>query len=596
MQAAVVTGVMKTLRNAGAHYLLSGPMNFLENALNAGLQRAMEMATGRKASPDFEVSLADAWEQMAEATKAYDGGAQRLSSQVLEAFPTQANRLYGQFLADIASKGGGRQPSVKLPLVHEGLDAADKILGVANFGLHWNTNQVRSGVFLATADQLLRARGLGGIEEFAARPQEIPYDVIAKSVSNALKRSWGYSPQTIAARMKSGELVPSAEYRPPQMEDAAARAIDAFNAVPFSRLIVKFPRFIYNKTAWSLKHSPLGLLQFAKPEVRDAFANGDMSVVSDVITGAMLGYGFAAIDDEFGTGKPLEYKIGKSVYSLEPYHPLTFWALYGYGINAAMGKRKAPFFGEVAKLFAGPDFQGGPLKTLSNVDEMQTAFAADKKKAMSARLIGQELAGYFVPLNELLNTPIGWLSHGPMPAGETGEQLKETKSSNLAESLTRPIQEKVPIWRESLPDRGEPTRNSQGGDRQSMLGAKGYTNPGELELGRLGIRPQQVFHRTGIPEVDNAVAKQMGPLFEKYVASFVLSKQYQALPDNQRPYVLSKRIAEVRKAATEKAAAANPSLFSDAKLLRTPGFEQMYLESEPGMREFFDQARGRIER
>lgn len=594
LQAAVVTGVAKTIRNSASHYLLSGPMASLEMAFKAGLQEITTQITGRTYGEN-EVTLADAWENLAEAGRSYNGGAAAISKNVLSAFPTQGNRLYGQFLADVAANGRGDKPTVRLPVLHEGLDAADKVLDIANFGLHWNTEQIRSGSFKVGVDQMLRQRGLGGIEDFASHPQDIPYDIIAKSVSNSLKRSWGYAPQRIGARIKSGEFTPMEGVKPPPMEDAAARVIDAMNGIPFSRLIVKFPRFMYNSTTWMAKHSPLGLLQFAKPEVRQAFANGDMSVVSDVLTGGTIAYAFSALDNAYGTGKPLEYKVGKDTYTLEPWHPLTFWSLYGYGINAAAGKRQAPYFKEALKLFQGPDSRGGPLATLENVDEMQSAFQADKKQAMGARLAGQALAGYFVPLNELLNTPISWLSHGPQPFGETGEQLKETKSSNVLQSFVRPIQEKIPGLRESLPNRGEPTRNSQGGDRQSFLGAEGYKNPAELELGRLGIRPDQVFRKTGVPEVDNAIAQEMGPLFERYMGGFVKSKQYQAYPDNQRPYILSKRMVEVRKAAVEAAAGKNPQLFSDAKLLRTPAFEQLYLESDPNMKQFFDQSRQRVE-
>jgi len=146
-----------------------------------------------------------------------------------------------------------------------------------------------------------------------------------------------------------------------------------------------------------------------------------------------------------------------------------------------------------------------------------------------------------------------------------------------------PIQKKIPGWEAGMEPVYSPTR---AGARKTVLPAvrqlTGFgigmeKNSVERELDRLQFDAQEINPSTGIPKLDNLIAKELGPIVEEDLVPMVESRFYKMLSNEEKAVVLLEEIREARKDARELALIDNPELREELEVKRIPRREKILM-------------------
>ena len=445
------------------------------------------------------------------------------TDQILQAFPNERQRLFQRYLSDIERQTGQTLEGPVWEGIQTGVDAVNVLNRTQEF-------VIRRGIFQAALDVELRNRGLNLHDIIQNnRTGRIPDEAVAAAVDTALTKTFAETP-------KGGTW--------------QRALIDAVNKLPGASIAIPFPRFMYNALKFQYEFSPMGVLSYLSKAEREAFAKGDVSVISKATIGAgLLGAAFLFRDSEYAGEKWYEAVDPETgnIHDLRPFNPFVSYLF----VADVLKKQKE---GTLYKL-TGNDIAQGLLSTnmragtglylLDNALNLMSQTADEKKLATKgAELSGDFLSGFLTPLSTFR---------------DAYDQITEGVSitRDTRQEFLGPLKSRIPGVSQTLPEAEIPTRAGpivtiDPALRQiTGVTTHGPKNPVEKELERLGFDRRAVLATTGDREVDRKYAEMMGIAVEGALSPVVETAGYKRLPDAMRGVVLHESLTEIRNAVRE---------------------------------------------
>jgi len=472
-------------------------------------------------------------------------------NKIIEAFPESKieDRLLHTYMSDVGPSGGTKWSGV------------DKVLNTIGWANRTQEFIIRRAVFVSKLAKTAENKGIDLRE--AAKSGQLAGKLTEDEISAAIQKSLEFT----FAEHAGGT--------------AGRSFVNAINAIPGATWILPFPRFLVNSIKFQYQYSPLGLMSLFSKSERAALAEGNMKVLSRAtVGGILLGAAYEMRNSEYAGEKAWEVMVPgtKKPLDTRPYNPLV-----GYLILADLAKRAKD--GTLYRL-EGQDLltalMGGNIRAgagLFAVDqilnsmttestEQNTTAASDILKGFAGQLIG----GLATPINQVKE----------FLAGMDDFNIKNTK----LEPLWGPTKVKIPGVEAGMEPSYSPTH---AGPRQiampAVRQATGLSvgmekNPVEKELDRLQFIPQEINPSTGIPKLDNLIAKEMGVIVQEDVVPVVTSKEYLSLSNAEKAALLLEEIRDARKDARQIVLMENPDLEDQLTEKRIPKREKAVLKEQ----------------
>lgn len=487
-----------------------------------------------------------------------------IANKVLDAFPTQKNRLFQNYLSDVST-------NMNVPMQNKFWDGIQKGIDVANVLNRGQEFIIRRAIFQSVLNQELRKQGKN-LRHIIKNNQlgEIPEEMVKKATERALNRTFATTPgrNTIARQL-----------------------IDTINRVPGFSLAFPFPRFMYNALKFQYEFSPFGVLSYLSKKEFSALMAGDTSRISKAIIGsAMLGAAFEARNHKDAGEKWYEWNTDDGVIDMRPFNPFA-----SYLFTAEIMKRYKNgtldqlSMGDIAQGLLSTNLRAGTgLFLLDNAFNLITKSAdLDKFKQKGGEFIGQAAAGLFTPMVFFRD------AYDQFTLGKS--IIRDTSQNPLTDN----IKNKFPVLSQELPEKEQVTRegpqyfNDPLKRQFTGISERGPKNSAEKELDRLGFERREILTRTGDKVVDKLTASLMGPAIEYIIGDVVEnSASYKQMTDAQKGVFLAEEIGEIRKEVRE-IAEEQISLRRgiELKISRSTRRERLLLE-EFGIRELADELLG----
>lgn len=527
--SAYVRPFWKKLTDVWRGLLVTQPVTAIRN---------IETQVGRVGLDVMQAPL-DAWLQKltgkAQTVKPMDGleelwsvlgrSNQKEVDNILSAFPKQRDRLFQNYLSDVAA--GTDMESKVWRGIETGVQAANILNRSQEF-------IVRRGIFQTALDHEMRNAGLNltGIIKRNALGQ-IPEDAVTKAVEKSLKTTFAEAPEW-------GTM--------------SRKVIDAVNSVPFANLAIPFPRFMYNAIKFQYEYSPMGVLSYLSPAERKAFADGNVEKVSKAVIGsAMFGAAMMFRNSEYAGEKWYEAVNDKGeVKDLRPFNP---FASYLFAADVLKKWKDGNLYkltgNDIAQGFLSVNMRAGTgLYILDNALGMMSKSADESKLSQKAMEFGGDfLAGFVTPLTTFRD------AYDEITQGQS--TLKDTRQ----EPLLGPTKSRLPVVSQSMPDVELPTREGPKVTPHPLLrqvtglSESGPKNSFEKELDRLGFDRREILPSTGDREIDTKYSKAMGavlgPSSMDDILGFAVEGQvptgsYAKLSDSMKGYIIHEALGKVR--------------------------------------------------
>lgn len=524
--AAVVRPLWKKLTDTWRGLLVTQPATAVRNAITqigrvgldviqAPIDHWLQRLTGREVT----VQPLDGFREVVSLFQKNKAN----TDQILQAFPKERERLFQRYLSDVERQSGTPIEGPVWGAIQTGVDAANVLNRTQEF-------VIRRGIFQAALDVELRNRGLN-LQDIIQnnRTGYIKEDAVKAAVDTSLSKTFAETPKWGTWQRK---------------------LIDAVNALPGANLAIPFPRFMYNALKFQYEFSPMGVLSYLSKAEREAFAAGDMSVISKATIGTgLLGAAFLFRDSEFAGEKWYEAVSPESgnVHDLRPFNP---FASYLFVADVLKKQKEGTLYkltgGDIAQGLLSTNMRAGTgLYLLDNALNLMSKTADEKKLGTKAsELTGDFLAGFLTPLN-VLRDAYDQITEGMSVTRDTRQEF------------LGPLKSRIPGVSQTLPEAEIPTRAGPIVTTDPLLRqvtgvtTHGKKNPVEKELDRLGFDRRDVLTGTGDKELDRKYADMMGIAVEGALSSMVETPRYSQLPDSIKSIVLHESITEIRNAVKE---------------------------------------------
>jgi hypothetical protein len=221
--------------------------------------------------------------------------------------------------------------------------------------------------------------------------------------------------------------------------------------------------------------------------------------------------------------------------------------------------------GELVKL-EGKDIaaaiMGGNVRAgagLFAVDKILNALTSDATEK-NVEGAGDVLKGFAGEVVGGLATPINQVKE--FLSGMDDFTIKNKKD----EPFLGPTRSRIPGWEAGMepvysPTRSGPRKTAMPAVRQATGLAIGVPkNDLEKELDRLQFSPQEINPSTGIPKLDNLIAKELGELAEEELVPLMKDQSYLALGNAERAEFILDEYRSLRKDAKEMVLSENPDI------------------------------------
>jgi hypothetical protein len=452
-----------------------------------------------------------------------------LTNKILSAFPGSEEKLLGTYMSDVAPTGGKSWGWV---------DRAINIAGAFN-----RTQEfiIRRAVFIGKLSKTLENKGLD-----------------LKIVVNSGKVAEHLTEEELGACIQKSLEFTFAE----NAGGSAGRSfVNLINSIPTATWVLPFPRFLVNSLKFQYQYSPFGLMSLLSKAERSALAEGNMKVLSRATVGsAMLGAAYLFRGSEYAGEKAWEARVPGSDRRIDmrPYNPLV-----GYLVIADIFKRwKEGTLHRLESKDILTGLMGGNIRAgagLFAVDKILNAFTSDSTE--------KNTEGVYDVIKEFLGEVVGGLA---TPVNQVKEFLSGmddfTIKNKKEEPLLGPLRSRIPGWEAGMPPVYSPTR--EGPRKTAMPAVRQATglsisvpkNEIEQELDRLQFTPQEINPSTGIPKLDNLIAKELGPLVESELIPLIKTKSYKTMGEAEKAELLLEEIRDLRKEAKDWALSSNPDL------------------------------------
>ena len=540
----MVTQLATAVRNFESQ-VTRGGLNVMQKGLDAGMQ-----TLAKKINPNLKITqFADPLESLKgmgnifrQFTPSAFKQVKKETDQILSSFPREQDRLFLRFSNDVVSRGF-KETIKGSPL--DKVEAAVQLLNIVNKGQEFIT---RRAIFqsslaerIASNKNFYKGQTLRRLIEdnktLSIRKQDI-----AGAVDDALEVTFAKNFDA------SGNAY----------EQFANKFIGFVNSIPFTgSLLLPFPRFLMNSVKFHIDFSPLGLLNFLSKGERMAFKKGDTSKISRAVLGTgLFSLAYWLRSQPYAGEKWYEFNTGKRTIDTRALNP---FAAYLFVADLVIRKKEDRLRNIGLKDFAAA-FLGVRAGTgLYLVDKIIDAVSGENPKYKTGeeleKFAGKILSTFAVPLQTWTDlagqffpemTIVKDISKDPI----IGEFKKRIPVPNDYPALTSATSVEVNENGQLVPRVIK--RESPGVRQITGITFQSEKNSAEKEFDRLQILPNEIFRRTGIPELDEALKKIIAPKIAIGISALVESPGYKNLNNQQKTLLLKKTITKIKKDASDK--------------------------------------------
>ena len=463
-----------------------------------------------------------------------------LTNQILDNFPKEKTRLFLNYVSDI------KNSNVKVSKDFLGkIEGAVDIINAPNKVQEYIT---RRAVFLARLNESI----LANPKFYKNKTLEM---LIKDNELNLLRTS-----DIAVAIDKALDATFSKDFSTGKggYDAFANRLIKLVNSAPFLLTnIIPYPRFLMNAIKYQYEYSPFGVLSFLSKEERLQIAKGDTSKLSAAMLGSgMLMAGYLLRQQPYAGEKWYEFKLGDKMVDVRPFNPFAGYLFMGDVIKRYQeGTLKNLDTKGIASVLFG--IRGTNATYLT--DALINYFTDPKldKDTMLAglkRLTGETLATFLTPFQNLTDIYAQFFPEARTAKDTTGQEFtgaleRRFPMSNLP-VLTSPTSY---IIDQNGNKRAAPiTRQDPLLTQVTGMAFTAPKNPAEKELDRLGFTSREIFHPSGIPELDRAYKDKFSVAVGYGISNMVESEQYKSLNNTFQTLILKKTLEAAKESVRKE--------------------------------------------
>lgn len=330
--------------------------------------------------------------------------------------------------------------------------------------------------------------------------------------------------------------------------------------------VMPFPRFMANAMKFQFDHSPAGFANVISKLVtkkgREQIAKGDVSALSKAMLGSTLLYAAYEFRNSNTAGeKWYEAKTpsGKT-FDLRPFFPAAPYLLVADLIKRAQdGSLDLAFESkDILQGLTGAQFRaGGGLYVADELirDLSSAGTNTEKAKQIASTWIANLGAGFLNPFQQFKDF---YAQYNPEEA--VYRDAKDSFAGTLLRSVPG-AQTALGIPEAEMPTREGATTTVDPALRQ-LLGVtvKQEKNFLESEIDRLGLAPYELGPKTGDPEMDRLINRDLGLIAERAIVPLLQTEQYKQLDDVRKVQAIRDIYSKAREVASAKFEVENPEL------------------------------------
>lgn len=352
----------------------------------------------------------------------------------------------------------------------------------------------------------------------------------------------------------------SARPKPDSFADLFVRTVEK-GGLPLAT-VMPFPRFMVNAMKFQFDHSPAGFFRLLSKAERDKFAKGDTSALSKAMVGSSLLYAAYEFRNSEQAGEKwfeAKTKDGKT-FDLRPFFPAAPYLLVADIIKRAQdGSIDLAFTAkDVLQGLTGAQFRaGGGLYVADELirDLSSAGTNTEKAKTIAKQWLANLGGGFLNPFQQFKDF---YAQYNPEEA-----VYRDAKDSALGTALRAVpgAQRALGVPEAELATREGASTTVDPALRQ-LLGVtiKQEKNFLESEIDRLGLSPYDIGPKTGDPEMDRLINRDLGLIAERAIVPLLQTEQYKQLDDVRKVQAIRDIYAQARKAAVAKFETENPEL------------------------------------
>lgn len=375
-------------------------------------------------------------------------------------------------------------------------------------------------------------------------------DLPQEAYQNALNATLDY---TYSARPKDNSL-----------SDLFVRFVEKLG-LP-AATVVPFPRFMVNAMKFQFDHSPAGfanvLSKLVTKKGREQIAKGDVSALSKAMLGSTLLYAAYEFRNSENAGEvwyEAKTPSGKT-FDLRPFFPAAPYLLVADIIKRAQDGSLDLAFAtkDILQGLSGAQFRaGGGLYVADELirDLTNAGTRTEKAKTIVKQWLANLGGGFLVPFQQFKDF---YAQYNPEEA-----VYRDAKDSALGTALRAVpgAQQALGVPEAELATREGASTTVDPALRQ-LLGVtiKQEKNFLESEIDRLGLSPYDIGPKTGDPEMDRLINRDLGLIAERAIVPLLQTEQYKRLDDVRKVQAIRDIYTQARKAAVAKFETENPEL------------------------------------
>lgn len=352
----------------------------------------------------------------------------------------------------------------------------------------------------------------------------------------------------------------SARPKPNSFADLFVRTVEK-GGLPLAT-VMPFPRFMVNAMKFQFDHSPAGFFKLLSKAERDKFAKGDVSALSKAMVGSSLLYAAYEFRNSENAGeKWYEAKTdsGKT-FDLRPFFPAAPYLLVADIIKRSQdGSVDLAFEAkDILQGLTGAQFRaGGGLYVADELirDLSSAGTNTEKAKTIAKQWLANLGGGFLNPFQQFKDF---YAQYNPEEA-----VYRDAKDSALGTALRAVpgAQRALGVPEAELATREGASTTVDPALRQ-LLGVtvKQEKNFLESEIDRLGLSPYDIGPKTGDPEMDRLINRDLGLIAERAIVPLLQTEQYKRLDDVRKVQAIRDIYTQARKAAVAKFETENPEL------------------------------------
>lgn len=545
----LVSGVATAARNSIGQVIRSG-VDTLVYGFDSGLQHGISLIAGT--TPRKRFGFKNTFAQVSNTFFNSDDSA-TMAQFLLDHAPEQKARFYNMYSeitnklakknpgqASMASKSNGLQSESPI------LDTWENTITTLNFFNRFQEAVYRNGAFTTSIQRQLFDKGVDMLDVLknGTITENIPEDMIAKAVDDALEFTYASQPKTGLFQLANNFIVKSG----------------LTLAMPFPRFMFKAIEntYNYNVTGAATAITRILLQKSRGQQVTD----GMYRQLAEGVAGGipMITLGYTLRDPENGMAGSEWYMLqdGKgNEFDARPYFPLTPYLLIGEIIHRYTDDRPIPDkinTQELLEGFTGTNFRGaGPIAKMTEdlfkaIETGGDDMGFKYSMATLGEYLGEAISGYGQPFYQLADVEV---------FGDMNQRKKDYKENpdykdgvdGFFEGFSRPFEKRIGRIFENYsdmmsdkPDMEDPRfadpQNRVMPFMKLMFGATFTRVPPKyvLDLNRMGFSYRDFTTSTDTPSLNRNMNREMGYMMNMEMPEYLktLREEYKDQPDAEK--------------------------------------------------------------